>query len=329
MGINVYNEPRQGPLRRGGKVKGWIKGQTGTIRAGFSQSLAAHVGNVIVSLEGLSWIFDREVVRQFHDELAADFDVIKIIVYLRRQDKQAVSHHQQGSKPSGEKAAEFYGNRPTALPDYSPHLQNYLNYNQRIGHWADAFGDANICLRIFERHHLKDGDVVSDFIATTGIPIQPDFIIKNESDGLLKTKVGHLMHQKKINKGLRYRFLEKLTAGEKMLPSAQDAAAFYANFRESNKSLNERFKISPYQYLFDDDFSAYPPQRNDLWTENSANEAIMALLTTIKEMPIISTEDALRLMALSKKIEVSNPDLGRRLRRVFPGHDPQPKHRRI
>jgi len=302
-------------MRKGGKVKGWIDSNKGTIYPGFSRSLAANDGNIVVSMEGLSWVFDRECIARLQGELVDVFSDIKIVAYLRRQDKQVVSHHQQGSKVSGRKAARFYGNQPTALPQYQPHFQDYLNYSRRIGFWADAFGDANIYLRIFERDLLKDGDVVSDFFAITGMETHSNFTRQNESVGFVATKLGHLMQQRNVPPTIRDTLLANLGSGGKMLPSAQEAIDFYANFRDSNKSLNNRFKLSGHKYLFDDDFSGYPSLRNDLWTEDLANEAILGMLTAINDIPVLSPEEETTIRECAMKIEARNPALARELLR--------------
>jgi hypothetical protein len=314
-GFSVYDQSRDGHIHKGGRVKGWIDIRRNTVYPELARSLAALHGNVAVSIEGLSWVFDREGIAQLQRELTEAFDNFKIVAYLRRQDKQAVSHHQQGSKASAGKAASFYGNSPTALPQYQPHFQDYLDYARRIGYWADAFGNPNICLRIFEPEFLKDGDVVNDFFATTGMEIPADTIHKNLSHGFVATKLGHLMHQKKVSPETAALLLSKLEPRGKLLPSAQEAMDFYANFREGNKSLKNRFNLSGQEYLFDEDFSGYPSVRKDLWTEETANEAIMGILAAINEIPILSREEEHLIRDCALKIEARNPALAKQLRK--------------
>lgn len=49
---------------------------------------------------------------------------------------------------------------------------------------------------------------------------------------------------------------------EKLLPSKHEACNFYYQFHEGNKRLNELLKISPYEGLFNEDFSMYPDNSN-------------------------------------------------------------------
>ncbi|MEM1154288.1 MAG: hypothetical protein AAGI44_09110, partial [Pseudomonadota bacterium] len=140
---------------------------------------------------------------------------------------------------------------------------------------------------------------------------------KNTSDGFFITKVGHLLWQKNISSNNRQLMLNGLPQTGKMLPSADDARAFYSHFRDSNKLLNERFQLSEKPYLFDDDFSTYPESRTDLWTEDSANEAILTILDTINNVPMLTEADETLLMESARKIEEKNPALAAQLLQIL------------
>ncbi len=69
--------------------------------ATLAKKLASLSGNVGMSAEHLSWLFSGAEIERLATTLRQYFDAIEVIVYIRRQDKQAISHHQQGRDPRG------------------------------------------------------------------------------------------------------------------------------------------------------------------------------------------------------------------------------------
>ena len=67
--------------------------------------------NVVLSSEGLSYVFEPERVAEIYALFHSYFDQIFVMSYLRRQDLLAVSHHQEGVKNAARPAALLYGNR--------------------------------------------------------------------------------------------------------------------------------------------------------------------------------------------------------------------------
>ncbi|MBN2825779.1 MAG: hypothetical protein JXQ76_10665, partial [Campylobacterales bacterium] len=127
-------------------------------------NLAQLPDDVIISAEHFSWIFHKEPLIEFKEELSKYFDKIIIIVYIRRQDKQIISHHQQASKCKNSPARFVYGDDLKAIPAYHETHRLYLDYNKRIGMWGDVFGDDNMMIRVFDTKSLYQGDIVLDFL---------------------------------------------------------------------------------------------------------------------------------------------------------------------
>lgn len=215
-------------------------------------------GNVILSAEHFSWIFDYNEINKLHSVLSELFDKIYIVVYIRRQDALAVSHLQQASKATNAPARKFYGDLTQALPEYKPYLDQYLDYNNKIGMWGDAFGDDNIIVRDFARDSLFKGDVVDDFLNILGMS-KISKINVNESMGAKSLVANRLFNELGVNKG-RKEVLDILIKNDKakMLPSKHAAKKFYENYKESNRLLNSRFNVSKTSYLFSEDFTMYP-----------------------------------------------------------------------
>ena len=88
--------------------------------------------------------------------LTAFFDDIQISVYLRRQDQVALSLYSTRLK-SGETETRILPRTHAGDP--------YFNYDRSLALWEDAFGRANIHVRLFDRKGLIGGSIVSDFIA--------------------------------------------------------------------------------------------------------------------------------------------------------------------
>jgi hypothetical protein len=262
-----------------------------TISDKLAEKLARAGDHVLFSAETLSWIFNPQQIKAFHSQLSRFFDAMHVIVYLRRQDHQAVSHNQQASKSLHNGANRFYGHEAVALPRIRDHFKYYYDYNLRVGRWADVFGDENVTVRVFERDSLHNRDAVSDFFHVLGIEFNEQQPRRKESSGYEATKVGHLMNQAGIETELRRRIWPHLDNSGKFLPTRQQAWDFYNTYRESNRRLNQRLKINDRPFLFDEDFSGYPEESTEQWTEEGANKAIKNLFLAINSTPLITRED--------------------------------------
>lgn len=92
------------------------------------------------------------------------------------------------------------------------------------------------------------------------------------------------------------------------MPAKRDALEYYENYRESNKALNHRFRIAERGSIFDEEFDLYPEEATDVWDEEAANEAIVAILETIDHVYGPLGADELRDAAItldSVKLEIS------------------------
>ena len=219
------------------------------------------------------------------------FDEIRIVSYLRRQDRHAVSHHQEGARPNRRAEGDLWGHAPDALPDYSPTHDLYLDYDRRLGLWADVFGQDKLDLRVYDRRRLKDGDIVADFLTLIGLDTSDVASVgdKNVSLGAAQTKVGHLMNAARVRPSVADVILSQIDAKGRLLPSQVQARAYLERYRDSNRRLNARFRISDLPDLFEDDFDDYPLDDQDNWTEDSANVALQAVLSQSNELATTMT----------------------------------------
>lgn len=223
----------------------------------------------IISQENFSWvnrIDDLVALKRILDKFAQN---TKIIFYLRRQDTLAVSQKQQGSISLP--AAIAYGHEPKALPTtLSTVAKRYLDFDTKINMWAEAFGQENVILRVFEKDQLHDGDAVNDFcqiigFETTGLkfPKKWNETLSRESQLFLHQTRKQFI-EKSIGKNLlveAVRRIDRLNgSGQKLLPSESEAREFYAQFREGNRKLNRQYEISDHEHIFNEDFSMYPAE---------------------------------------------------------------------
>jgi hypothetical protein len=262
------------------------------IRRDLAPALVDLPGNVIVSAEHFSWVVDPAEIAAFHEQLTPHFDDIKVVAYVRRQDKQAISHYQQGSEFRAFAASRYYAGNYRALPPYRDELRPYLDYCQRLGEWGNVFGDAKMLIRVFDRTSLHQGDVVADLAHITGLPVAQPAARMNESNSFEQTKLGHLMNAQGYSRRLRNLLLGYADDAGKLLPARSDAQHFYEHFKESNRRLNGRFSINELDSLFEEDFSMYPEESADTWDEALANRALLNLLEGVNHLPVLEIREA-------------------------------------
>lgn len=253
-------------------------------------------GDIVISSENFSFFFQQPHVDELQKFLSPIFQSIKIICYIRRQDKHIISHHQEGSKLFRKPEYDLFGHSPEAIPAFENRHALYLDYHQRLGMWARAFGDQNMIVRIFDRNKLPAGDVVRDFFDILGIKNYEKVTDKNISLGFRETKIGHLINSSDLKHKQAIRGI--IQSGErdtrKMLPARRVAQDYYQHYKSGNALLNKRFKISDSEFLFDDNFSDYPDNLQDLWTEENTNETIKQILKIIDNSYASLNPDDLR-----------------------------------
>lgn len=288
----------------------------------FADFLADRPGDhVFASSENFSFFFQQRAIDDLAVALKSRFDQIRIVAYLRRQDRHAVSHHQEGARADRPPEGLLWGHALTALPEALELQRLYLDYDQRLAMWERAFGTANLSVRVFDRALLEQGDVVADLLNLMKIP--GDGLVRwpdlNISLSRLQAKVGHIANEAIGDDGVTQRLLDALFApqDERMVPSANAARAYLAPYQDSNRRLNARLSITAFPDLFPDDFSDYPETAAD---DLSQAECVTGLRTVIRTLGGARmylhdlTADDLRLSA--KILLKSEPWLALRLARA-------------
>ena len=119
--------------------------------------------NVLVSSEHFqSRLRTREEIERLREILAAVFDEIEIILYLREPVETAVSLFSTAVRS---------GSEMQAVPGPSnEYFHNIVNHRRTIQVWSQVFGAENIRIRLFEKSLFKGGDLLLDFIHTASLP---------------------------------------------------------------------------------------------------------------------------------------------------------------
>lgn len=197
------------------------------------------------------------------------FDEIEILVYLRRQDRYALSAHSTAVRAGGQNAFSFEN-----VNAEGP----YYNYRELLENWSAVFGEDAVRVRIFEKSRLVDRDVVADFKAVTGIDaLGIDLVApKTVNEALSHTGLSLLRRFNEIHEGdaclhgrskhqIRSRLLDAVQAiGDdfgKVLPVRSSAVSFYERFIDDNQWIADRWLNGE---GFDADFSEYPENEIEL-----------------------------------------------------------------
>lgn len=108
------------------------------------------------------------------EELKEYANVVKVIVYLRRQDHLFESAYQEIIKDPRSRYRESF--------------ENYLTYKRKAifanGHWisllnfwASVFGKENLIVRPYEKEQFVDGSIFADFLSIFDLKLASEFII--------------------------------------------------------------------------------------------------------------------------------------------------------
>lgn len=121
--------------------------------------------NVIFSSESI-WIFDTSHIISL---IKKEYDNVKVIVYLRRQDLYLESAYNQRIKKE---------NLCQSIDEYSYIKKFELNYLEKLDKISNIVGRENLIVRVYEKEQFEGEkhDVISDFLKTLNINMDSKFI---------------------------------------------------------------------------------------------------------------------------------------------------------
>ncbi|MFC6632616.1 hypothetical protein [Microbulbifer taiwanensis] len=234
----------------------------------YEQLLAAsREERVIVSGEHFAFLHSATDIEQLRTLCGKYFDETVIVAYLRRQDRQAMSFKQQAARAcerDWSSSSKLMGHSDGAFPALSEDVKTYYDYFAKLQLWERYFGRHALRVREFEPGSLDGSDIVTDFAHLLGGSVEIPPCRINESI----CRKQFLLTHKLIDLGVARREIEKLrplmaTDSARLMPSRSSALAFFLQFEDSNRQLNDRYLPRESGLAFSDDFSVYPDEGND------------------------------------------------------------------
>lgn len=294
--------------------------------------LPASISTVLFSGETMSrTLRDAERVTKLKTVLDRYFSSYQIVVYLRRQDEQALSQYSSDMR-RGLVRAELFSKTPQ-------------DYDTMLSAWAEVFGRDAIMPRLYEAQSLVKGDVVADFLAAIGLadaevgeaPERPNSALTPPALQLLRElstlgKQRGLFSDEFANAGGRktlVQILDRHFSGRSARPARADAIAFFEHCRAANERVRAAwFPDRP--TLFSEDFSRYPEVAE---APPDADAMLPVALTTILEfMATMPTRDRERTDKVwVKKRNAKRSAAGSATAPAKParGHDSKPSEKKL
>ena len=212
--------------------------------------------SVVFSHEGLLSLDGAEVARVMQ-LLRTYFSEIRIVAYIRRQDKHFVSMWGQRIN-SGQSPG----------PNFFQMLRNSRSYVAMLANWEQAVGLENLAVRVLESKSFLNGNLYQDFCAAAGIPWNDQFEQSNASNvGLNPVAQTFLiaLNQRLAAKGVPtitprsgvIPFLQQYFTGNGTVPSRAWALETVEFFAKENEEICRRY-FPDQTSLFDDNFDSYP-----------------------------------------------------------------------
>lgn len=135
--------------------------------SGFEASLAARLNagdakTYLVSTETFSTACTTvKAIAAVHAWFRARFEEVRYLVYLRRQDSFLESQFFQLVKAGLQDGLEDYARANAAI-----------DYNAKLGRWAQVVGKDRLTVRLYSSETLKDGNVLADFADEIGTGLE-------------------------------------------------------------------------------------------------------------------------------------------------------------
>lgn len=224
---------------------------------------SAECSTLLVSCEHFhSRLTTVEEIVRLRELLSPWVETFEIVLYIRRQDRVAVSWYSTRLKSGQTRIPVFFGSA-------RGEVSRYFDYESLYVKWAEVFGERSLRLRIFDRRRFLNGDLLADFCAVCGILLEGKCLPGSANESLNQAGIDFLQHLNKevpkfVNAKVNPMHTE-LTAivsrscrGKSPIAIRSDAQAFYALYAPGNERLRARVFPEDPAPLFDDDFSEYP-----------------------------------------------------------------------
>lgn len=217
-----------------------------TFRSAFEERLAREIKaapdarTMLIVNEHLSRMRNPSELIRLRKLLEGVVDRFRIVVYLRRQDRMMRSMYSQVIKIGGTRENVFPVYEAAKNNDF-----NTFNYRRIVDLWAGVFGADALDIRIFDRAHLVDGDVVADFFHAAGLE-RPEGLSPAKTNESLSREA--LLSLRELNRHLPREARGNITAlsnqlftGTGMPVARAEAAAFLGYFEQDNDDVARQY----------------------------------------------------------------------------------------
>jgi hypothetical protein len=201
---------------------------------------------------------DAKSVARLHEFLSQHFDRFQLIYYARRQDHMLASMHSTAVQGA-------WTANPDAMSVYESKGHYYFDHLAVCDLWAGQFGRDSLTCRIYEPDRLLNGDVVDDFSAVVGFPVERHRARTAANESLSLETMWALLSLNasphKNNKELRRKLIamgKKRNGIRIPMLARADAQAFHDRFRAANQEFFARYVDSALATDFSGDFSRFP-----------------------------------------------------------------------
>ncbi len=224
---------------------------------------------LIISSEHLhSRLTNKDTISQLKAYLEPWVDEFEVVLYLRRQDRVAVSLYSTKIK-SGNSTPILFPGAPKGPVPY------YFDYDKIYDNWSTVFGEGAMRVRLFSPGEWECGDLVKDFCAVCGLRLEDKRMPVVENESLNRAGTAFMLEVNRqmpsMTDGKRNKDRDSLTQlisrfcrGKNYPASREDAMKFYHRYLAGNERLKEKVFQGRSKPLFDDDFSDYPEKTEQL-----------------------------------------------------------------
>lgn len=239
---------------------------------------------------------NKKTIKKIKSICDENFDEVKIVVYLRRQDKLALSFKQQASKGSKKNqmiSSVLCGHSSSALPELTNELFDYLNFGEKIEYWEEYFSKENMIVADFDNLYKKD--ICLDFKIRTNIDLHltPERVNSGVSKRFSLISHKLIQHELAPESIIKIRKHLDDDNNEKVMANRNDVALFLQNFNQSNNKL-KRYNIS-----FDDDLEKHPNKESYFFNNSDLDALFNATKQALFDTSLSSKEiDEIRDSAL-------------------------------
>lgn len=219
------------------------------------------LGRLLISSEHFhSRMVDIDEIATLKKLLEPYVESFRVIAYLRRQDRLAVSAFSTKIQSGTVNPVLF-----PEIANNGDHL-HYFDYLQLYRKWSEVFGGKSIIFKIFDRREFEEGDLLVDFASMVGFKLNGKILLGRANESIDQHGLDFLLQANKLMASERgsvprttlHALISRLRAGKASLATKAEAKAFYQRFTASNMELQQRAFPARSGTLFDDDFSEYP-----------------------------------------------------------------------